>query len=235
MRYQRRNVLHRMICVLAGVLFLFSGIPASAQTLQQGDWGEEVSELQQLLMDAGYLNELPDGMFGPITEAAVIAWQEDQGIPVTGMADDAMLEALRGGADEGASQAEGTLPEGAMHCWYEMNDLQAYPNFCADHAETAAQADTLLENGTTESCTQACALWQKEIEEMYDDLLASMEGDLGQAMGDAKEQWKSTASSRHAALEAAWPSDPKEVEIHMEKWLRSWTVSLCALKASIGL
>jgi murein L,D-transpeptidase YcbB/YkuD len=67
------------------------------------------SALQQELTDAGYYTGAVDGIYGPLTVAAVEALQEANGLPVTGTVDKATAEALQvelealGGA---AAQAE---------------------------------------------------------------------------------------------------------------------------------
>ena len=125
--------------------------------------------------------------------------------------------------------------DGSLHCWYELNDSGAFPGYCAQHRELTEQVDALLAADTAESCTQACALWQKNIEELYDDLIAATQGERSESFTQAKQQWKTMAGSHHAALEALWSADTKKVETRMENWLRSQAISLCALEASIGL
>ncbi|MEM9521781.1 MAG: peptidoglycan-binding protein [Actinomycetota bacterium] len=52
--------------------------------------GPDVTQLQQFLLDAGYDNDGTlevDGIFGSTTEKAVKAWQEANGLPVTGKVD----------------------------------------------------------------------------------------------------------------------------------------------------
>ncbi|HIK53882.1 MAG TPA: peptidoglycan-binding protein [Synechococcales cyanobacterium M55_K2018_004] len=59
--------------------------PASDGLLRQGDSGELVTALQQRLRTLGYYNGGIDGIFGPQTEAAVIAFQRSQGINADGI------------------------------------------------------------------------------------------------------------------------------------------------------
>lgn len=53
--------------------------------VRRGNSGEEVREIQQLLLDTGFLFEEPDGKFGKNTEAAVKDFQQAWGLPVTGV------------------------------------------------------------------------------------------------------------------------------------------------------
>lgn len=71
--------------------------PTPASDLRQGSSGPAVEQLQRALVENGADLE-PDGKFGPLTRAAVEAFQRDQGLPATGVADartQAALGALR--------------------------------------------------------------------------------------------------------------------------------------------
>ncbi|WP_281965281.1 peptidoglycan-binding domain-containing protein [Serinicoccus marinus] len=52
--------------------------------LSRGARGEDVVALQELLVAGGYLDAEADGDFGQVTEDAVEAWQEEQGLPGSG-------------------------------------------------------------------------------------------------------------------------------------------------------
>ena len=79
-------------------------------TLKQGMRGEDVKDLQQRLIDAGYDvgNAGADGKFGNDTFRAVAAFQEDHGIPVTGIAD---VETIRAVKDAPPKEKELRLPD----------------------------------------------------------------------------------------------------------------------------
>jgi len=65
-------------------------------TLSQGDTGSAVQTLQSDLIALGYSvgSTGADGNFGPNTEAALLQYQSDSGIPQTGQADAATWAAL---------------------------------------------------------------------------------------------------------------------------------------------
>ena len=52
-------------------------------------------DLQQRLSDAGFDTGTPDGVFGRRTEAAIRAFQQARGLPVTGVASPELLAMLR--------------------------------------------------------------------------------------------------------------------------------------------
>lgn len=63
-------------------------------TLNRGDTGAPVAELQKMLNATG-ANLTVDGSFGPGTEAAVKVFQASKGLPVTGVVDSKTLAALK--------------------------------------------------------------------------------------------------------------------------------------------
>ena len=67
---------------------------SSAGALAYGSSGDEVLQMQQRLSDLGYLSAAPDGGYGNLTKAAVEAFQQAAGLPVTGTADSDTLAAL---------------------------------------------------------------------------------------------------------------------------------------------
>jgi murein DD-endopeptidase MepM/ murein hydrolase activator NlpD len=77
-----------------------------SRAMRHGDKGWDVAALQYLLQRAGSGPGRADGLFGPLTEAAVKHAQEAAGIGVDGIAGPETLRALRGGGDgEGAGSA----------------------------------------------------------------------------------------------------------------------------------
>jgi len=73
-----------------------ASVRGGTATVHQGGRGLSVTKLQQALVDLGYL--LPqfgvDGAFEGETRAAVVRFQQDQGLPQTGQLDQATINAL---------------------------------------------------------------------------------------------------------------------------------------------
>ena len=69
---------------------------ATNPTLRQGDSGAAVSELQQLLNAKG-INITVDGVFGNATRAAVVQFQQQNGLVVDGIVGTQTWQALRRG------------------------------------------------------------------------------------------------------------------------------------------
>lgn len=82
----------RMIGLLLALLLL---VPVCALAeLRRGDSGEEVTALQQMLWDTGFIFEEPDGVFGRNTEKAVKWFQEYANLEQSGIVDDRTLDSL---------------------------------------------------------------------------------------------------------------------------------------------
>ena len=66
----------------------------AGNTLEMGSKGDEVKALQDALKAKGYLAGASDGSFGSATASALKGFQRANGLPVTGIADDATRAAL---------------------------------------------------------------------------------------------------------------------------------------------
>jgi peptidoglycan hydrolase-like protein with peptidoglycan-binding domain len=67
-------------------------------TVQVGDSGDAVSQAQRALRRTPNTTLVVDGVFGPLTEEATKRFQEDRGLPVTGVVDDLTWLALPNGS-----------------------------------------------------------------------------------------------------------------------------------------
>lgn len=94
------DILKQAVDGLSGSLVDLSSIEGK---LKKGDTGEDVKKVQEALKGLGHdLGKTgADGIFGSATEEAVKAFQELQGLEVTGIIDEATIEALEK-ATEGA-------------------------------------------------------------------------------------------------------------------------------------
>jgi len=62
-----------------------TGLASITSTLNRGSYGDQVKALQQYLIGMGYTNVKPDGIYGPVTEAAVKQFQGDNGLSADGV------------------------------------------------------------------------------------------------------------------------------------------------------
>lgn len=70
------------------------GNTANDGLLQLGDSGTEVSDVQSRLSNLGYYQGAVDGVFGSLTESAVVAFQQAQGLNPDGVVGASTLQAL---------------------------------------------------------------------------------------------------------------------------------------------
>jgi hypothetical protein len=80
-----------------------------SRVMRSGDRGWDVAALQFLLQRAGQGAGRTDGLFGPLTQAAVVRAQEAAGIAADGLAGPVTIRSLRGGGG-GAGEAAPTGP-----------------------------------------------------------------------------------------------------------------------------
>ena len=86
-----------MALALALMLLLTAGMSALAEEgkiWMKGDAGETVTKIQSRLMELGYLDQDPTGIFDEETEKALTRFQNWNGLLATGMADERTLEVL---------------------------------------------------------------------------------------------------------------------------------------------
>ena len=86
----QRFLIRFLVLTVLGLFLSASYFPAARayedSTLYNGSRGEEVREIQQALIDLGYLNGSADGVFGNKTENAVRAFQKKNKMNVDGLA-----------------------------------------------------------------------------------------------------------------------------------------------------
>ena len=99
-----KKVLSVAICVIT-VISMSVNICA-AQMMQKGSRGDDVRKMQEELITLGYLDSDADGIFGPKTEAAVLAFQRDNGLDATGIVGEGTGNALKNNAAGEESAAE---------------------------------------------------------------------------------------------------------------------------------
>ena len=77
------------------MLCLMAGTAAAAPILSENSHGHDVMVLQQELKRTGYLSSSADGIFGSATKRAVLAFQRDQKMKITGIVDGSTWRALK--------------------------------------------------------------------------------------------------------------------------------------------
>ncbi len=104
----------KMTAAVLAVMMIFCQMAALAayKTLEYGDRGSEVKELQKALLSLGFDPNGTDGKFGSGTKAAVKAYQKSRGLTVDGKAGNITLSLLYSEVDSGASSGSGSASGG---------------------------------------------------------------------------------------------------------------------------
>lgn len=98
--YQRPNlkqVYKKVFIHLLSILLAATSLGVASQAMaamRQGSKGLEVTQLQQQLKQLGYFNRRATGNFGPLTKAAVMRFQENEGLNPNGVVDEETQAAL---------------------------------------------------------------------------------------------------------------------------------------------
>ena len=131
-----RKISTVVLCVLMAVCMTVSCF--ATENIRRGQKGEDVREIQETLISLGYLDGSADGMFGPRTEKAVLAFQRDRGLDATGIVGEATGKALKeaaAGPVEGAPVDIGT----AFPSWDpDSGSLRELIDFVADSTDEAS-------------------------------------------------------------------------------------------------
>lgn len=77
-----------------------------SKSLEKGAKGDEVKEIQERLIELGYLSGNADGIFGNQTEEAIKAFQERNNFKVTGIATSAVINTILSGSAIRAERTE---------------------------------------------------------------------------------------------------------------------------------
>ena len=89
----------RLLSIFLITLLLLTSVPHyafAATVLKTGSRGSAVAEMQQRLIQLGYLSGKADGIFGPATEGAVKSFQSAHGLAIDGIAGSKTLGILYG-------------------------------------------------------------------------------------------------------------------------------------------
>ena len=125
-----------VVCIVMAVLVSVNGL--AMENIRRGQKGEAVREVQETLISRGYLDGSADGIFGPKTEAAVLAFQKDNGLDATGIVGEATYSALKVDAAAVEPGAEIDLAE-VFPSWNpDSESLRVLVDFVNDSTDEAS-------------------------------------------------------------------------------------------------
>lgn len=136
----------RILCLLIVIVIaLLSCAPASAlnpSTLTVGSKGETVRQLQQALIDLGFLSGKADGIFGKLTKAAVIKFQKANNLEADGLAGKKTQSVLFAARNIGVSELQETATQ---------SSVPEYAPASSSSSESAAASSSPAETAASSS------------------------------------------------------------------------------------
>ena len=127
-------------------------------TLRRGDRGDDVKDLQQLLIDAGYLRGKADGIFGSGTATAVRSFQRDNGLTADGVVGTSTWRALLGtsgsntGTNNGTDDSSGsTTDRPTLRRGDRGDDVRDLQQLLIDAGYLTGNADGIYGSGTVDA------------------------------------------------------------------------------------
>ena len=234
-----------MIGLLLALLLL---VPVCALAeLRRGDSGEEVTALQQMLWDTGFIFEEPDGVFGGNTEKAVKWFQEYALLEQTGVVDDRTIDSLYAcwlqimeengytvPDDEMESQTAGFAPgynpygDGDDYGEDYGDSYGDYPAYC--HRYTTDSGDEHVEmcgfhaQLAANQSLPGLEKWTNELNDLYKEWIdLSMEKDRA-AVASSQAFFTLWLEQQRIVLEQ---QGVENVDDHIEALLRNQCVELC--------
>lgn len=202
-----------------------------------------VKELQQMLIDCGYLNDKADGIFGKNTEAAVKAFQKAAGLSVDGIAWPQTIDTLE---SKWTSRAKATptptpVPTAAVntekfypdfcYSWEDENGSTVY-EYCQTHADMFAAQGNLLSNPAL--IDYSYEMWRHEIISLYDKWIALLPEEAQEPVAAGKAMCLSMMDAQRTAMFTSYEACATgifntDAEYGMELWMRTHTSWLCQM------
>lgn len=195
---EKRIVLRALICAI--VLALCLGATALAD-VARGSRGDDVAAIQRRLIELGYLNDTADGIFGKKTEAAVSAFQQAEGLPATGVVDDATAGRLNAAYDDAEPAAQADLAAGDAFAnlqvvegcgWVADADSPLYPLGRNAAGQQVIYGISLVNSGAPDRMALESVSWATDFDAECTDMLA--------AWNDAKAGITSAKVDRHTEI-----------------------------------
>ena len=129
------------VCAMTALSMTVSSF--AMDLLKNGSRGEEVREVQEMLIASGYMEDgKADGIFGPKTEKAVLAFQQDKALDATGIVGEGTYNALKeGGAGQEAEEAPAEEAPAETPSGSEAGAAEAFPSWNPDSASLKELVD----------------------------------------------------------------------------------------------
>ncbi len=221
------------IAVLAVLCLLAVPLTTQAETLKRNSSGKAVAEVQQWLIDLGYLNDVADGKFGRKTEAAVKAFQKTIGVRQDGRLTDNQQEQLMFLYFDvtGAMEGDGLDPEELKEMYPDgcsrTGDEAGQVDYCWRHQEAGHLMAIMLKPGLPDKATaqvaaRAVDLWLNHIYALYDEW-----GETNDVAFDQLDLFEEAWAEVETDLNNAFGPGSAAALKEMAAWLEGCCTDLC--------
>ena len=226
-----------VIKLSACLLALLLAAPCALADLSRGSRGEDVRQLQSMLIDLGFLEDKADGIFGKKTQAAVKSIQRYWGVEETGVADEGVINdleilwALAMGLEREAGAPvddEGYL----RFCSWVQDGDDVYAEYCYRHIEQYPLAIQLSYENPPEKlmylfAENRCQFWLDSIRTMYADWADRLGGADVSVASEQYEIFREALEENTAKWNQEAEPGSNEAVLKRMNWLESIGVDLC--------
>ena len=222
-----------MACLLA----LLLAAPCALAELSCGSRGEDVRQLQSMLIDVGFLDDVADGIFGKKTQAAVKSIQRYWGVEETGVADEGVINdleilwvlAMGLERESGAPVDDEGYPRS---CSWTQDGDEVHAEFCYRHIEQYPLTIQLsYENPPLKLeyllMENSCQFWLDSIRTMYADWADRLGGADVNVASEQYEIFRTALEENTALWEKEAKPGSNEAVLSRMNWLESIGVGLC--------
>ena len=220
------------VCLLA----LMLAAPCALAELSRGNRGEDVRQLQSMLIDLGFLDDKADGIFGKKTQAAVKSIQRYWGVEETGVADQGVINDLEilWALAMGLERESGAPvdDEGYPRSCSWTPDYNWPVEYCYRHIEQYPLAIQLSYEDPPEKlmyllAENRCQFWLDSIRTMYADWADRLGGADVSVASEQYEIFRKALEENIAKWNQEAEPGSNEVVLSRMKWLESIGVDLC--------
>lgn len=177
--------------IWASLFWLVSAASVSAHPLSYGMSGDDVTELQSALSEAGYFARTADGEYGSSTVAAVELFQKDKGLSVTGQADDATQRAVERARGKGWRSGGGVVYAKGNR----GGDVERYQSKLAALGFLNGSADGVYGSGTENAVRQFQKDRDLPVSGVIDEAtMAALDGSSGGTAAASKKAARSSGA-----------------------------------------
>ncbi len=238
----KRNIqtLSLRLTALALVLALLLTLPLGALAdLKKGSRGDDVKNVQEMLIDLGFLEDKADGVYGKKTEAAVKKFQKYAGLKQTGRVDEETEWELMDCwvVSNNMMEGDGLDPEELqdLHpdfcCWTTEIDGEGV-EYCWRHVDVSYVEKWYYRPGMPQVLEIRLSnllidLWTMYIDEMYDEWEESLPDDEQHIAAEQRDLFHETLENDAGWAESNSKKNPLGGLQVKTNWVIAHGVDLC--------